>query len=72
MADINDDFEKKHRKNLKRYNKQIEQIYHDAIDQISAAGGVIPLPTGGFNLAKMPFLNTRIDQVLARSATVTS
>lgn len=65
MANIDDDFERKHRKNLKRYNQQIEKIYHEAIEQISAASSGIAVPPGGFNLGKMPFLNTRIDQVLA-------
>lgn len=66
MPDINDDFEKRHRKNLKNYKSRIEQVYDDAIDKVSRAGAGAALPNGAFDLSRMPVLNNRINEVLAQ------
>jgi hypothetical protein len=65
MPDISDDFEKKHRRNLKNYNRRVEEIYNEAIEKASRSAASFSLPSGTFSLNRIPSLNNRVNEVLA-------
>lgn len=61
---INKQFEQKHLRNIKAYQKRLQDYYEKAIDQIFTKAGTAKLINDKFSITQQPVLKKLVDKVL--------
>ena len=61
---INKQYEQKHLRNIKAYQKRLQDYYEKAIDQIFAKASTSKLVNNTFSITQHPVLKNLVDKVL--------